>query len=256
MLVIRETQMAAFEQGAIRNFETRLLEHLQEFFPKQCQILGDEQVRQVIRLGLERAEQYELNSERDIHLYVGLMFMLGSYFDVDPQLPWAAKIFADKSMTNPTAPIDRVYDTAIRYLDRVAGKNNEHLERALNKARELPVTALVRTDSDKQKKVSFGEHLLKMLNSLWPEKYEVFGEETMRRLVQHGYQVGRNYNLQSEQGAAVYIVLMFLLGSGFDSDPQYPWAKAVLKDTVSQEGGNKGELLYESAKTHLEKWLA
>ncbi|MEE4378434.1 MAG: hypothetical protein V2J55_13135 [Candidatus Competibacteraceae bacterium] len=256
MLVIRETQMAAFEQGAIRNFETRLLEHLQEFFPKHCQILGDEQVRKVIRLGLERVEQYELVSERDIHLYVGLMFMLGSFFDVDLQLPWAAKIFADQSMTNPTAPIDRVYETAMRFLNRVAGKDSECLERALNKARELPVTALVRTDNDKQQKVSFGEHLLKMLNSLWPEKYEVLGEETMRRLVQKGYEAGRGYNLQSEQGATVYIALMFMLGSGFDNDPQYPWAKAVLHEASPSDSGNTGELLYEGAKTHLDKWLA
>ncbi|NJN48014.1 MAG: hypothetical protein HC808_17775 [Candidatus Competibacteraceae bacterium] len=191
MLVIRKTQMAAFEQGAIRNLETRLLEHLQEFFPKQCQILGDEQVRKVIRLGLERVEQYALVSERDIHLYVGLMFMLGSYFDVDMQLPWATKIFADQSMTNPNPPIDRVYDTAMRYLDRVAGKNNEHLEQALNKAGNLPVTELVRTENDKQQKKSFGEHLLMVLDSLWPEKYEALGEETMRRLVQYGYQAGR-----------------------------------------------------------------
>ncbi|NJN48013.1 MAG: hypothetical protein HC808_17770 [Candidatus Competibacteraceae bacterium] len=49
---------------------------------------------------------------------------------------------------------------------------------------------------------------------------------------------------------------MFMLGSGFDNDPQYPWAKAVLKDIVRQDGVNKGELLYESAKTHLDKWLA
>ena len=125
MLVMRETQMATFEQAAVHNFENRLLEHLEEFFPKHCEILGEEQARKAIRLGIERAKQYDLVSERDLHLYVGLMFMLGSYFDQDPQLPWAAKILTDENIVYPNDRADQLYDRAMVFLNEAVGKENQ-----------------------------------------------------------------------------------------------------------------------------------
>ncbi len=154
MLVIRKAQMAVLEQAVLRTFENRMLEHLKEFFPKHCEILGEEQVRKVIRLGIERAEQYGLVSERDIHLYVGLMFMLGSYFDQDPQLPWAAKILTDENIVYPNHRADQLHNRAMAFLNEAAGKDSQYLDRALRKARELPVSALSRTGENKQ--LSFG----------------------------------------------------------------------------------------------------
>jgi hypothetical protein len=256
MLVIREAQMAAFEQGVIRNFELRVLEHLKEFFPKHCQILGDEQVRQVIRLGIERAENYGLVSERDIHLYVGLMFLLGSHFDRDAQLPWAARILTSQAIADPALRADRLYDTAMRYLNRVAGKNNEHLQRALLKAQELPTATLARSPEARQQNQSFGEHMMQLLNALFPEKYDAIGEKAVQQAIREGYEKARRYNLITEAGAAVFITLMFLLGSDFDGDPQYPWAEAVLADAALSDPAKKSERLYQGAMTHLQKWLA
>ena len=254
MLVIRETQMMAFEKAAIRNFENRMIEHLEEFFPRHCAILGSDQVRKVIRLGLERAEKYGLISERDVHLYVGLMFMLGSYFDCDLQLPWAAKILTDKYILDPNVRASRLYDRAMAYLNGSAGKDNQYLERALRKARELPVSALSRAGEDKQ--ISFGDYMLKLLYSLFPEKYEAVGDPNVRQLVRQGYQSARGYNLSSDPGISTYICLMLMLGSSFDRDPQYPWAEAVLSNASLSDPARKGESLYKSAMAHLEKWLA
>lgn len=254
MLVIRKAQMAVLEQAVLRTFENRMLEHLKEFFPKHCEILGEEQVRKVIRLGLERAEQYGLVSERDIHLYVGLMFMLGSYFDHDPQLPWAAKILTDEDIVDPNVRADRVYDRAMAFLNEAAGAQSQYLDRALRKARELPVSAMARTGVDKQ--ISFGDYMLKLLYRLFFEKYEAVGDPNIRQMVRQGYQTAISYNLTGEPGMATYIFLMFMLGSGFDRDPQYPWAEAVLSDAALTDPTKKGESLYKSAMAHLEKWLA
>ena len=253
MLVIRKAQMAVLEQAVVRTFENRMIEHLEEFFPKHCEILGREQVRKVIRLGLERAEKYDLVSERDVHLYVGLMFMLGSYFDQDPQLPWAAKILTDEEITDPNDRADQLYDQAMAYLDEVAGDESQYLDRALRKMRELPVSALSRTGEDKQ--ISFGDYMLKLLYALFFEKYQTVGDPNMRQLVRQSYQAARSYNLTSEPGMAIYIGLMFMLGSGFDRDPQCPWAEAVLSDATLTDPAKKDELLYQSAMAYLDKWL-
>ena len=254
MLVIRDSQMTALEQVTVRNFENRLIEHLEEFFPKQCEILGKEQTLKVVRLGIERAEQYGLITERDLHLYVGLMFMLGSYFDQDPQLPWAAKILTDENIAYPSHRADQMHNRAMAYLNQVAGKDSQYLDRALRKAHELPVSALSRTGENKQ--LSFGDYVLKLLYSLFSEKYQAVGDDAIRQLVRQGYQSARSQNLADDFGIATYIGLMFILGSGFGRDPQYPWAEAVLSDANLTDPIKKGELLHKGAMAHLEKWLA
>ncbi len=254
MLVIRDSQMLAFEQAAVRNFENRLIDHLKEFFPRQCEILGKEQTRKAVRLGIERAEQYGLVSERDLHLYVGLMFMLGSYFDQDPQLPWAAKILADGNIADPSTRADRLYDRAMAFLNEAAGKENQYLDRALRKARELPASILSRTGEDRQ--LSFGDYILKLFYAWYPEKYQAVGDSAIRQLVRQGYQAARGYSLTEEKGITVYLGLMFLLGGGIDRDPQYPWVEQVLNDVALTDPARKSDLLYKSALAHLEKWLA
>lgn len=254
MLVISGNQMKTFEQAAVWNFENRLLAHLEEFFPKHCAILGEDEMRKVVRLGLKRAEAYGLISQRDLHLYMGLMMMLGSRFDQDPQLPWAAKILIDENIADPNIRADRLYDRAMVYLNQAAGKDSQYLDRALRKTREFPVSALSRTGEDKL--ISFGDYMLKLLYRLFFEKYEAVGEANIRQMVRQGYQAARSYNLTDEPGMATYICLMFLLGSGFDLDPQYPWADVVLNDAALADSTQKGELLHQAAMTHLEKWLA
>jgi hypothetical protein len=254
MLVIRDSQMLAFEQGAVRNFENQLIEHLKEFFPKHCEILGEEQVRKVIRLGTERAGQYELVSERDLYLYVGLMFMLGSYFDQDPQLPWAAKILEDENIVDPSVRADRLHDRAMTFLNEATGQESQYLERALSKGRKLPASALSRTGEDRQ--LSFGDYLLKLLYDWYPEKYQAVGDPAIRQLIRQGYQAARGYGLTDEKGITVYLGLMFLLGGGFDRDPQYPWAETVLRDAKLIDPIEKGESLHQSALAYLAQWLA
>ncbi|MDS4026630.1 MAG: hypothetical protein RKO25_06565 [Candidatus Contendobacter sp.] len=254
MLVMREAQMTTFEQAAVHNFENRLLEHLKEFFPKHCEILGDEQVRKVIRLGIERAEQYEVVSERDLYLYVGLMFMLGSYFDEDPQLPWAGKILKDEDIVDPSDRIDRLHDRAMAFLNEAAGQESQYEERALRKVCELPASALARTGEDRE--LSFGDYMLKLLYALFPEKYQAVGDPAIRQLVRQGYQSARGYQLTDEKGIATYINLMFILGGGFDNDPQYPWVATLLHGKSQLGPLMKGETLYKEAVVNLQKLLA
>ena len=252
MLVIREEQMSVLAQAVARNFENRLLEHLQEFFPRQGQILGVEQSRALIRLGIAQAEKYGFETERDVYLYVGLMCMLGSYFDQDPQLPWAAKILTDENIVYPNDRADQLYHRAMVFLNEAAGKENQYLEIALRKMREFPVSALTRTGENRD--LSFGDYALKSLYALFPEKYEAVGDSAIRQMIRQGYQSARGYGLTGEAGIATYIGLMFMLGSGFDRDPRYPWAEAILTDAVLSDPVRKGEALYQSAMAYLDQW--
>ena len=58
--------------------------HLKDVFPEQCRPLRDEDLRGLIRHGVERAATYELTLEYDVCLYLHLALVLGRDFDRDP----------------------------------------------------------------------------------------------------------------------------------------------------------------------------
>ena len=102
---IRKEQMAALDRAALKAFEDELVRHLQDFDPKHTTVLDEDGVRQVIRLGMERAAKYGLTNRGPIRFYIELMFLFGSDFDTDPWLPWAGACSpTHPSRTRWTAP--------------------------------------------------------------------------------------------------------------------------------------------------------
>lgn len=61
--------------------------------------------------------------------------------------------------------------------------------------------------------------------------FEILGENTIGRIVGLGVERAGKYGFTNRGPARFYIELMFMFGSDFDTDPQYPWAAEVLNDT-------------------------
>jgi hypothetical protein len=247
MLMIREEQMAVFEQAVVKNFANRVYEHLQKFFPEQCQYLGADQVREAIRLGLKQAEHYHLVSERDVYFYISLMFLLGSHFDEDPQLPWVAELLREPTPETAHIRMAPVYDQAMTLLDSMVGPKNEYLRQTLGMLQQSQVFESL------PEAPSFGHRLLLLLQALAPQKYQILGDAILRDVVRHGYGAAKQHGLTTERGAMIYLSLAFLLGSGFDHDPLYPWAAEALADPGLTDPGQKSAALYAAARKHLAK---
>ncbi|MBN1843959.1 MAG: hypothetical protein JW883_16990 [Deltaproteobacteria bacterium] len=82
-----------------------------------CKVLEEVNIRSAIRYGLKRAKGYGLTTERSVRLYIEMMFLLGSGFDADPQLPWAAEILNDETILAENLRIDLLRDKAWDYVD-------------------------------------------------------------------------------------------------------------------------------------------
>lgn len=265
MLIIRKAQMEAFEKIAVGRFEDGLLEHLHTFFPAHAGTLGEKQLGRVIRYGLQRAASRNLQTERGVYLYLALMFMLGSLFDENPQLPWAA---APEPVTplpvnpgetsEPTPPptevpaspdvqIERVYGEAMVFLDQTAGPDNSLLHQTLDRLRQPQVFDGLPAAP------SFGHRLLVLLQMLSPEKYQALGDEPLRALVRSGYEAAKRHGFTTEPGMMNYISLAYVLGSGFDRDPIYPWAAATLSDPALAHPAQRSAALRDTALASLAK---
>ena len=68
------------------------------------------------------------------------------------------------------------------------------------------------------------------LGQFFPRHARAMHPDALTALVGAGIGRARQHRLHTERGIQTYLSLMVYLGSGFDRDPQYPWAAAVLDD--------------------------
>lgn len=250
MLRIRKEQNEELGKIALKRFEDNMVEHIKEFFPKYYEIHEEPLIRKVILYAVDRAESYDLITERDLCFYINLVFLLGSNFDTDPQLPWAAEILKDETITDSVTRIDRLHDKAMQYLDRAAGVENEYLGRALLRIREISIE-----DFRQKLTPNTGGIAAAQLQKIWPMKCQELGETALRRLIRDAIESAKAYNITSERGIVLYSWFMFMLGGGFDKDPQFPWATAVLNDESIPDESTRVDRLYKEGMDFLKKWL-
>jgi hypothetical protein len=123
--VIRQKQMETLSQAAVKDFENRMVIHLNKFFPEQCEALGEPKTREAIQYGIKRAAIYEIETERDVCKYIDLMFAFGRDFDIDPGLPWAARILQDAKYKNPTTKVEDLHQTAVWHARQAGGISDQ-----------------------------------------------------------------------------------------------------------------------------------
>jgi hypothetical protein len=252
MLKIRPEQVEVFEAAALKRFEDRMVEHLREFSPKHAQVLDEEQLRSVVRYAIERAESHGLTSERSIRIYTETMLMLGGNFDVDPQYPWAGEILS-RTEEDQVTRIDGIFDKAWDYADHVLA-DFKRLEQEPHKALLMDELGSLRKGSSEPLAAPgmsrFYEGTITRLDKLFPEKCKYLGELSLRRLINRGLELASSYGFSSERDVSIFVVMMFVLGTGFDKDPLLPWASKILRD------GQGTDRLYAEAIAVLQRWWA
>ncbi len=251
MLTIRKEQMKALEQVALKDFEDDMVEHIKEFFPNHYKTIGESQIRKVIQYAIERGEVYGFTTHRNVCLYLNNMLILGSNFDVDPQYPWAAEILNEKSDIITEIRIDKLSDKTLEVFSDIAGTKHIHLNRAFLKLQKDTEQVVSKSINGNLK-----DELHNRLKKIFPSKYEVVGEQNINKLVECGFDDSKYYHLKNESNVLIYIIFMFMLGRGFNKDPQFIWAEETLKDPSLIDDSEKIDVLCQKAKAHLNEFLA
>jgi hypothetical protein len=249
MLVIRDDQIKIFEK--VLSFEYTILQHCKKHFPLPYEMLGEDQIRKIIQYGVTRAEKYGFDAYREKSLYISIMLLLGSDFDLDFQLPWAQKILDDHSIKTPPDRIDCLYKETLVYIKQVAGLQNEFLVRAMEKIREIKIQNLLQPSN-----VSLELEVYKLLSNIYSEKSKYQGSSLMEELVQNGIKNSKEYGLTSYRNIVVFTTMMFMLGSHFDDDLQFPWAYRTLNDKSVKDQNQKTQRLYKLAMMLLNRSMA
>ena len=70
------------------------------------------------------------------------------------------------------------------------------------------------------------------------------GEQGIRTLIQRGTRRATAYSLTNQDCVRLYVETTILLGIDFDTDPQYPWAGAILQDPSIVDQNDRATRLY------------
>lgn len=224
MLAISEEQLGAFTQAAARRFEDEVLAHCRQVAPRLAQIRGDEALRTVIRLGMQRARGHGFTARGPVRYHVDLMLAFGCDFDTDPQYPWVAASLADSVGMAELARADALHLLVTEHFGEVIGDDHGHAVQALRAFRELPL----------------GDHLgagrgtrsgvLSALHLVYPRKAQRVGQAALEALFESGCAQAQDHGLPTEPAAGVLTALMFGFGHGVAHDPLYPWVGSCLAD--------------------------
>lgn len=102
MLVIRKEQMEALENYAREKFRERMFQHVKELVqqdPEKHGQMDDEEIRELVQKGIEKAEGYNIESEQYIEGYIDLMVEIDPGFDEQEDMAWARSILDNEKLS-------------------------------------------------------------------------------------------------------------------------------------------------------------
>jgi len=248
MLVIRAEQMDTFKKAALLSFEDEMVAHLAKFSPPLYKTVGEEQMRKAVQLGINQAAKYGFTYRGPVRLYLELTLLFGSYFDTDPQYPWATEILINQDAGTQMQRAERIYEITMDYREKVAGPEDDYTLKALKNIAifaQQPFT------------ISFDNYIPVMLREIaqiYPQKaIYVAGLEA---LIRKGMGGAQRQQFATVRGMALVTLLMLTLGHGCGGDPLYPWIARTLNDDVITDPKVKSERLEKKALTWLEHVMA
>jgi hypothetical protein len=92
MLTIRDEQFEILRQLGFKEFEDKMLAHIQEYFPEEYESMGEKVARDFIKLGIKKAETYQIKTQRSVCKFIDIMITAGEDFDEADRYRWAREI--------------------------------------------------------------------------------------------------------------------------------------------------------------------
>lgn len=223
-MIIRDAQVKAMEAAAEDNYIGELMSHCREFAPGPVSAMTDEELRQAVTTGVGDAARSGFNLRGPVRFYIDLMLAFGSGFATDPQYPWTAEILEKDEEIGQMERAEELNEKTQEVFAGIFGENNQYSLKALEKMLERVKAGI------SFKREGFKQDMLLLLKEVYPEKFEVVGEEALKRLITDAIARGRDrYGFKAPRSMALVVVLMYAFGHRFDADPFLPWISRTLK---------------------------
>jgi len=99
-------------------------------------------------------------------------------------------------------------------------------------------------------RMAFEDRMVLHLKEFFPDQCRMLGEKDTRAAIRNGMERAETYGLGTESDLAKYLNVMFTFGRDFDTDPELPWASAILN---ARDGSAPSERLARLYKVAVDK---
>jgi hypothetical protein len=118
---IRELHRESVEvlkESEIPQFSEQFLARLRQNFLHKFNYVGEQALRRLISQSMRLAREYNITTERGIAVYLSIMSVFGAGFDKDPQVPWAAAILTDSTISSQNKRAEKLLAAGVECLHR------------------------------------------------------------------------------------------------------------------------------------------
>jgi hypothetical protein len=224
MLTLRPEQLETIRQYHLQKFEDEMVVHLQKFASQHWKVMGEPAGREVIKLGIAQAAHYGFTMRGSVRFYIELMFLFGSFFDTDPQHPWAIKVLSDPRDLHEDFRASKLHTSMKNYLDQVVTPERKHLRAAIEPLLNARYEEVMPSGTDLE------HELLRLLHNVCPARCEYVGDHVLERMIRHGFALAKRQGYESEKGRSLMVILGFVVGHRFPEDPLNPWILRRLRN--------------------------
>jgi hypothetical protein len=116
-MIIRESHQQVFADDLQKQFEDKMVIHLRAAFAEEAEGREEEELRQFIRRGIDKAFAYEITIEYDVSRFIEYMFCYGEDFDRNKNLEWVQPVLNSEKLagTEKMDAIDKLNYVALTY---------------------------------------------------------------------------------------------------------------------------------------------
>jgi hypothetical protein len=237
-MIVRQTQMQTLQDAGEQNFLNTVAAEIRTSFPKHCAAMQPGDVERKVQIGFDTARKQGFQTANGLRLFAELGFLFGTGFIKDPLLPWVPG--ALKTGGSELSRVEQLRTQAMAYLEAVAGPSGEHMQAAMGRVRAEPLDNFPAASAPE-----FAPQAARRLSAIYPQRFQAAGVDGMRAMMDAGQKAANIHGLVSGSGVALYLALMFFLGSEFDQDPQFTSLAALLSGPGSAD--QKQADLYRAA---------
>jgi hypothetical protein len=249
VLTIRQEQLEVIRQSHLQKFEDEMVGHLKKTQVEHWKVMGEEDGRKVIRLGIKQAGSHGFTRRGPVRFYIDLMFTFGSFFDTDPQYPWASTALLNPGNYDEAVIADRLFSAMTDYYVNVVDPEREHLKASVKDLTKNRVKDVL------QPGINLEELILKTLRSVCPIRCAYSGDTVLRGLIKRGFELAKQYELETDKGKVLMATLTFAVGHGFYKDPLNGWIVRRLENKRWPDPSKRVDDLSSKSMLYLEHIL-
>jgi len=90
--------MDVFSDFLMSDFIHSTLVRIRKKYPAQTNQKLDDELNQIIRKGISKAESYGIEEHEDTRIYIEYMIFFGEDFDTNPETSWARKVLKIRNL--------------------------------------------------------------------------------------------------------------------------------------------------------------